>query len=276
MDRISVLSNKLNRLRRLDRGLDVHGASEHRYKTHPLTRNQIEQIERAAGNPLPNELREWLLRVGFGVGPSYGLFRMGERKWFEGWLTLKASLGVWTSTPEEPPGVGEFRSLSEIGLKEAQQKVDETIEAPRTEQGFPECGPPEFTTKSYLGGSNILTLSHDGCSFWYVTPLTGPLKGKIFLSTEETTEEVDGQHIDRAGVFWLQGIVRNDSHQWFDGKKAIIFEQLEDAFGFLDWIEYWLDREIYLVSNLDRYKEQVVRSQEELRKHSSEQLTKQG
>lgn len=261
MDRISKLKKQLDYLRRLDRGLCVHGATGHRYKCCPLTVDQVNLIEKRAGHPLADDLREWLIRVGFGAGPGYGVFRLGSRKLVENWWTLKRSLGFWTFNPENAPGPGEFPTLAEITKEDAELKIEDVLQVERTENGFPEGGPPKFTTRAYLGGKNILTLSDDGCSFSYVTPLVGPLKGRIFYTTNETIEEIDGVEHDWSGVFWLQGIVRTHSHPWFDNAEARLSTKLEEAFEFLDWMENWLEEETYLVENLDRYHEQVKRHQ---------------
>ncbi len=276
MDRITDLRKRLARLKQLDRGFEVHGARGHRYKCRPLAVHQVDMIEQRAGHPLPDDLREWLCRVGVGAGPGYGLFRMGHRNRFQNWWTLKRSLGSWTTSPDGPSGDGEFPSLVGISKEDAELKVEDTLVEERSENGFPRGGPPKFTTRAYLGGDGILTLSHDGCSCFHVTPLVGPLKGKIFYTTEETLEDIDGVEHDWAGVFWLQGIVRVRTNAPFDDAQALLSEGLEGAFEFLDWIENWLDRETYLVENLDRYREQVQRRQAVFRKKFAEPMRSSG
>ncbi|WP_165966614.1 SMI1/KNR4 family protein [Actinomadura sp. 7K507] len=56
----------------------VFGADVHRYRNTPLTRDAVAAFEGALGVSLPPAYREFLLRVGPGAGPYYGIFTPQE------------------------------------------------------------------------------------------------------------------------------------------------------------------------------------------------------
>jgi hypothetical protein len=64
---------KLQHLKDLDTQFIVFGASDHRYKSYPLSDIELELFEAGLGVRLPVDYRQFLLEIGYGAGPYYGL-----------------------------------------------------------------------------------------------------------------------------------------------------------------------------------------------------------
>ena len=78
---INHLRDKLDMLSRFDRERSLFGAREpfgHGYRVSPVTEAEIISKEAEFGISFPEEYRVWLLRVGSGAGPDYGLFPLAR------------------------------------------------------------------------------------------------------------------------------------------------------------------------------------------------------
>ena len=75
---LEEMDHKLNCLRALDKRFLVFGAGTHQYKNHTLSNEEIESTEVKIGIRLPEEYRQFLLQIGYGAGPYYGVFSPAE------------------------------------------------------------------------------------------------------------------------------------------------------------------------------------------------------
>jgi hypothetical protein len=75
---IEWIKHNLDRLISLDQQYWVSGAKEHQYKSYPLSNDEIESLESKLGIRLPEDYRQFLLEIGYGAGPSYGLLSPSE------------------------------------------------------------------------------------------------------------------------------------------------------------------------------------------------------
>jgi len=69
---------KLKILRDRDPHLEAAGAKKHRYQSIPVSEMELLEFENVSGFPLPNDYREFLKQIGYGVGPDYGLLSPQE------------------------------------------------------------------------------------------------------------------------------------------------------------------------------------------------------
>ena len=76
--RMEYIARKIHQLRKKDKDRAVFGAWQHKYKMEPVSLKKIETLEEKAGYRLPEDYRQWLLLMGSGAGPAYGLFSPGE------------------------------------------------------------------------------------------------------------------------------------------------------------------------------------------------------
>lgn len=71
---IPKLVEKLALLRWRDKQRIIFGAEQHGYALQQITRRDLLDLETHIGVILPSDYRTWLLEVGYGAGPYYGLF----------------------------------------------------------------------------------------------------------------------------------------------------------------------------------------------------------
>lgn len=72
------LREQMAELRRRDPSRKVFGASKHQYRSTPVSLDEVERLESALGVPLPPDYRRFLLDVGYGAGPYYGVWSLAE------------------------------------------------------------------------------------------------------------------------------------------------------------------------------------------------------
>ena len=72
------INHKLDRLKALDRHLQVFGAKQHQYKSYPLSPDEIVNLDEKLGVRLPEDYRQFLHEIGYGAGPYYGLYSPQE------------------------------------------------------------------------------------------------------------------------------------------------------------------------------------------------------
>jgi hypothetical protein len=77
-DEWSALRGEVRLLARLDRRhagrrRRVFGADQHGYRSSPVSLADVQDLEEYAGTALPDDFRQFLLNVGSGAGPYYGI-----------------------------------------------------------------------------------------------------------------------------------------------------------------------------------------------------------
>jgi hypothetical protein len=70
------VNKRLKKLQQIDRGHElVFGSKGHKYKPHgPVSEKEIDAFEKANNVYLPEEYRDFLLTIGGGPGPDYGIY----------------------------------------------------------------------------------------------------------------------------------------------------------------------------------------------------------
>jgi hypothetical protein len=152
---------QLAELRRRDPGCKVFGASEHEYQSTPVSPAEVARLEAALGAPLPPEYRQFLLEVGYGAGPYYGVWSPAESPTEIQRLALnsEAEQGrlVGPAAPF-PPTADHLRAI--------EAKLAAGEESPAAEPDRP-C-------------SGCLPICHQGCTFWSVLLVTGEFVGRVW------------------------------------------------------------------------------------------------
>ena len=237
-ERIDRLKGKLQHLDKIDRHQRVFGATGHRYKAKRWTVQDVEKLTQKIGIDLPNELQLWLLKVGGGPGPNYGL--VAHPSEFMG------------CEPSDRDLQGDFDQLTDVRLVDLQALIDKSLSQGPDTEGYYKV--PAITTRREHGGTGLLSLGYAGCSYDYVMPLLGELRGKIFYRTDEAIDE-DG--IEYGSVLWPQGFGRIYPSDMFRNARPTYQSKASDMFGFLDWMEDWLDSSIYFIENYQEYERQL-------------------
>jgi len=115
---LEKIKHKLDRLKALDRRLQVFGAVLHQYKSYPLPPDEILNLEEKLGVRLPEDYRRFLQEIGYGVGPYFGLFSPKEilSELFEEDCGGKSS--AW------PPKPGQAFPVSQTYIEDCIRKKD--------------------------------------------------------------------------------------------------------------------------------------------------------
>jgi hypothetical protein len=68
------LAERYREVAKRDRKFEIFGAEKHKYLPKKVSDGEIKEFELVIGCELPQDYREFLLRIGTGVGPYYGLW----------------------------------------------------------------------------------------------------------------------------------------------------------------------------------------------------------
>lgn len=74
--RITIIKNKLDLLKSLDKDFSIFGSDKHKYISVKADISEIERFENKYSCLLPAEYREFLIEIGSGAGPSYGILSL--------------------------------------------------------------------------------------------------------------------------------------------------------------------------------------------------------
>ena len=73
MDRHDIIKQKIDTIKNLDRDFGAFGSDLWRYEFKKPGLAEIEKLESSHGVTLPVEFRNFILKIGFGAGPVYGV-----------------------------------------------------------------------------------------------------------------------------------------------------------------------------------------------------------
>lgn len=151
---LTRLTEKLQRLRDLDKRREVFGVSGHHYQLHPVpTESELVTFELRHGLTLPAEYRAFVLRMGNGgAGPDYGLHPLSLAGTDD---TLR---NPFPFTPEAAKAVAEAARAVQGGAGD--------VEVPQPDED--------------RWGHGYTTLCEHGCGNESVLVVTGPLRGQIW------------------------------------------------------------------------------------------------
>jgi hypothetical protein len=197
---------KLARLRELDPGLWVFGASTHRHRlAPPVSPAEIERIEARLGIELPDDYRTFVTTIGNGgAGPGHGLERLTERVVDTSGARGSAGLARWL---QDDDFVARLR-----GSFPLEARYD----------------PPVSAGTHDVPG--FLPLSDYGCAMYAGLVLNGSHRGEVWFS--DPNMEVTAPF----GVYAML-------HEPHRLGEDVAWPSVERrAFTFEEWYGHWLDR----------------------------------
>lgn len=195
-DKFEILIQDLERVRASGASFGVFGEEAHGYELNPaFSEAEIQEFETEQGVRLPDEYRQFLLRVGNGgAGPYYGLFQLGEMDdgfeqgpWddFIGDLASPfPHLAAWNDLTGKPDDDAEMDSEYDARLEAFDQKYYD----PRLVDG-------------------AIPICHLGCAQRHWLVITGPEAGNVWCD----------ERADYKGLFPLQtrGKQRVRFFEWY-------------------------------------------------------------
>ncbi|MDR1083923.1 MAG: SMI1/KNR4 family protein [Deltaproteobacteria bacterium] len=202
--------NKLDRLKKLDPDQTIFGAESHEYRQNPpLPPEKLASFESQFGLSLPEDYREYLLKVADGgLGPFYGLYSLG-------------------GGDEEPPDYSKPFGLSaeeNLRLFDVYAEIDRRLKAygPAMDADLEtELFEKYFRELSRDTDCGFVYLCTEGCGMYNILIVNGPAHGTVWFH----------DLANDAGIFPLTSPVT--------GKPL----------GFGEWLEIWLDTSISSLSD---------------------------
>ena len=185
--RIETIKQKLKQAR--DRKLKCFGSEAHKFNSQLVPKSAVEGFESTYSITLPEEYRAFLLEVGIGAGPYYGLQKLGV-----GWVCdeeTEEGEKTWLSSPclIEPlmcEGVGH------TGWDDALEK-----------QGHP-------WERHYQG---IMEIVSQGCTYLSGLVVTGPYRGHILgLDMDRQTPHFDNSSFLGWYETWLDNVLAGEKY----------------------------------------------------------------
>ncbi len=76
--RLESIKSKLDKLKSIDRNFTIFGSSKHKYVSQKVSVEEVENFEEKYNFTLPSEYREFIINIGIGAGPKYGLLSLQE------------------------------------------------------------------------------------------------------------------------------------------------------------------------------------------------------
>jgi SMI1 / KNR4 family (SUKH-1) len=210
-DNIQELKHKLSRLVTLDKSFEVFGSESHQYKLNPcLNEVEVSDLEAKYKVTLPNEFREFLLKVGNGgVGPGYGL------------------IGIDTI---ELSKVELFR-LDLLCLPFPLTEEWNDLDLLQNSNGN---SPDAYYDAKLVQGS--LLVAEYGCGIEARLVITGEQSGKIWID----------DRVGEGGIYPLTSHCAAFFHDDPDIEDNLYesVEEVKEALSFYEWYDNWLNRSI--------------------------------
>jgi len=152
---------RLAELRRRDPEFRVFGASMHLYDSKQVSMPEVARFEEAVGASLPPEYRKFLLNVGYGAGPYYGIWGPnGSLTEFQPLARdYESEHGGHASPAVDFP-------LSASDMRKIEAELAAGIKLTPIDHDWP-C-------------SGCIPICHQGCTFWTVLVLRGEFIGRVF------------------------------------------------------------------------------------------------
>ncbi len=91
------IHQQLTELRRMDRHHEVFGSKTHYYRSQAVALQDVVSFERSIGIRLPPDYRDFLIHIGYGAGPYYGIWSPQKsleeiRYFYQGALEIRGPL----------------------------------------------------------------------------------------------------------------------------------------------------------------------------------------
>ena len=189
---------KLDLLRERDNALTGFGAPTHKYVTRPVVESELEALEHDLGARLPDDFRAFLLEVGYGAGPYYGVYgapqvldevRDGLDIWMEdsetlsrAWLDHAKANGEWPRLTI--PSWVEWMTLGwsdYVITRGGWPTPDRPFPFTRAQaETIPQGQAWQAVLEAPYPAPGCILIGHQGCSYYTVIVTAGALTGSVW------------------------------------------------------------------------------------------------
>jgi hypothetical protein len=159
---LSAIKEKLACLTSTDKDLKLFGAEKHQFVSKKVREYQIKWFEFKHRITLPSEYRAFLLEIGYGAGPHYGIHPLNKSiKWLKEWN-------------EVFPGDFSLNNPFEFTTQDAIKFKQQNRENPES------CFHHSLT---HLNG--ILPICYEGCAYHTYLVISGEQRGYLWAYCED-------------------------------------------------------------------------------------------
>jgi hypothetical protein len=155
------MREQLVELSRRDPDRKVFGAKQHQYRNTPVEERVLCEIEAELGVQLPAAYRDFLVNVGTGAGPYYGVW--GPTEGLAEVRDLAVDYAADKGTQVNPASPFPLTTRDLLGIE---LRIAADDKAPWAEHDWP-C-------------SGCLPICQQGCTFWSVLVLAGEFSGTVW------------------------------------------------------------------------------------------------
>lgn len=168
-ERLKEILNKLIHLKRMDRGLQIFGADSHKYNSNKVSLAEVEFFERQNQIKLPSEFKDFLVYIGIGAGPDYGIYSLTQ---------MAKEYKEWAFFLDENSRLSNQCDLKNI----------DAIELIQNKQNDPKG----FHYKRLKNANGILPIETQGCTYYCFIILNGEQVGKIWAADSNEFNTLPG------------------------------------------------------------------------------------
>jgi len=155
--RIRKIKASLAILQEKDKACEIFGSSSHRYETKLLVEEEVLKFEKSENIRLPEEFRLFLLSVGYGAGPDYGIYSLKK---------MQEEYRDFCGCFDEESSMSDSFTLTN---KDAMELIN-----------LKKQNPKEYHYKRLNNVNGLLPIQTEGCTYFALLVLNGEQKGKIW------------------------------------------------------------------------------------------------
>lgn len=219
---LKIVKEKLQELKMRDKNFIVFGSRKHLYKNNPVSYAEIERFENNYNFTLPEGFRTFLIEIGYGAGPYYGIRNLNEiSEYIENWFMVDYfdSPIQWLSwvfgKRQNNPFSKDRKQKPEKPFPLKQEHIDKINEQfIKNEIKFEN----DFRKTMPFPCEGIIQICHPGCHFETVLVTSGELRGSVW------NVECDGKHSS-----WIPAEFK---------KNPKTFENINFEVWYEDWLNF--------------------------------------
>jgi hypothetical protein len=231
----SLIKEKLEELSQVDKDRSIFGAPQHNYISYPVAISEIESFEQKYGFQLPEQYRFFLLEIGYGAGPYYGIWSLRETD-----LELSSM-------------IAEFKEEENVIVNPANVFPFNSDDIELLKISFDKNIPREDKRNTYPIDGNI-TILHQGCQGYGTLVTKGEFAGTVWDLYWDGG--YDGYWNPARPAVCLQtsnGKIQSDNYRYKHFPTLNFEKNVLEPISFLDWFEEWLDNSLRAFSELREY-----------------------
>lgn len=229
------IKEKLNALQQTDKNRYIFGSSQHNYKSFPISISEIEDFERKHKFQIPEQYRAFLVEVGYGAGPYYGIWSLKD---------TDKELSIM---------IEDYKKEENVVVNPANDFPFKREDIEFLKNSFSKSFPYEDRRNTYPIEGNI-TILHQGCQGYGTLVTKGEFAGTVWDLYCEGG--YDGYWKPARPPVCLQASNNEKRIEKYELKHFPVRDTNIDFYEpitFLEWYENWLDDSLLAFKELNDF-----------------------